>query len=1047
MRRSTIQLASPTLCFDRAGARLVVVEPDAISVVELARSQTRRIEVRDARAAAAFDDQLWIATHDDQLERRDLAGHVIGEALPLAFATPATLLAAPCGPPAILWGSTPALAVIDDFGQLVRSELMEADAVLPLTGRRHVLARGGRVTLPSGVGAQLAGQVLGGAVLADGKSVVLIVARAEQRELIVLALGTGQVTQRCELPAGAIRLAARRAIAVVQRDPRTLVAIDLRVGRELGAIRCGADVRDLALDPDARRLVLRHGDGGIEVHELAALLRRDDAASPNELAAAERAGAPHAPEPGDPSRPASPPDARPTAPRATAPYLHAAAAPSEAETRAAELAELASSGDSDWRCPPLIALAPRRRPAPVHRAEALAQLDREMAGVALWTLRAIAGAWDSRRLGYGNEGKHPYELEVAAILGLNRGHATEYVQAADERIAEHALALAGDPDWRSPATPIGALIAELALSDRAIDVLLVVAAAALWGEAARLYGILANDTARPNIDELVVQQVLAARHDRHDVAAELDPRAPLVRLGLIRVSTRRPPPFAELAVDPVILDLLRARRPDLGAATTVRHATRAIGALDVPRQVLIDAVLALARTTGPTRIVVRGRTGSGRTTVLAALAAEAGRDLAVIDARALPRAADAFAAELGQALCRAQLAGLVPCLAHLDDVTFDALAARDVAAETLRLHPGPIAVVTSADAPAPFPAGHVAIELPVLAETARRTVWAHACAGLPVADLDALAARYRIGPGQIRRAVAAAREHAGDDATPAIDAYLRQTRDARLSQYARRVERLASWSSVVLPPDILDSLRELVGRVRHRRTVFDTWGMGRKMATSRGLTALFQGSPGTGKTLVAGVIARELGLDLYQVDLSKVMSKWIGETERNLSQIFDAAEDGQVVLLFDEADSLFAKRTEVRSSNDRYANLEVNYLLQRLDAFEGIAILTTNIGSSIDQAFKRRLSFRLSFPFPDEETREHLWRAHLPAELPIDGALTLDVLARKYQLSGGYIRNSCLRAAFLAAQEETALHQRHLERAVALEYAELGKLSSGGAID
>jgi SpoVK/Ycf46/Vps4 family AAA+-type ATPase len=279
-----------------------------------------------------------------------------------------------------------------------------------------------------------------------------------------------------------------------------------------------------------------------------------------------------------------------------------------------------------------------------------------------------------------------------------------------------------------------------------------------------------------------------------------------------------------------------------------------------------------------------------------------------------------------------------------------------------------------------------------------------------------------------------------------VDGYIRQTRDVRLARYAYRVARLASWSSVVLPPDILDSLRELVARVRHGRQVYETWGMNRTVTTARGLTALFQGPPGTGKTLVAGVVARELGLDLYQVDLSKVMSKWIGETERNLATIFDAAEDGQVVLLFDEADSLFAKRTEVRSSNDRYANLEVNYLLQRLDSFEGIAILTTNSGNTIDQAFKRRLSFRLSFPFPDEETREQLWRAHLPPELPIGGPLTLDTLARKYQLSGGYIRNACLRAAFLAAQEETLLHQHHLERAVALEFAELGKLSTTGTI-
>jgi SpoVK/Ycf46/Vps4 family AAA+-type ATPase len=300
----------------------------------------------------------------------------------------------------------------------------------------------------------------------------------------------------------------------------------------------------------------------------------------------------------------------------------------------------------------------------------------------------------------------------------------------------------------------------------------------------------------------------------------------------------------------------------------------------------------------------------------------------------------------------------------------------------------------------------------------------------------------------IRSAVAAAAAApSGTRVQDTIDDYIRQTRDARIGQYARRVTRLAAWSSVVFPPDIVDSLRELIARVRHGRIVFDTWNMSRIMATSRGLTALFQGPPGTGKTLVAGVIARELGLDLYQVDLSKVMSKWIGETERNLSAIFDAAEDGQVVLLFDESDSLFAKRTEVRSSNDRYANLEVNYLLQRLDSFEGIAILTTNNGTSIDQAFKRRMSFRLSFPFPDEETREQLWRAHLPAELPIEGTLALGALARKYQLSGGYIRNACLRAAFLAAQDETSLHQHHLERAVALEFAELGKLSNSGAID
>src|SRR5205809_3706931 len=171
-----------------------------------------------------------------------------------------------------------------------------------------------------------------------------------------------------------------------------------------------------------------------------------------------------------------------------------------------------------------------------------------------------------------------------------------------------------------------------------------------------------------------------------------------------------------------------------------------------------------------------------------------------------------------------------------------------------------------------------------------------------------------------------------------------------------------------------DSVRELVGRARWQRKVYEEWGMGRRIATARGLTALFYGPPGTGKTLVAGLVARELGLELWRVDLARVMSKWIGETEKNLGEVFDAAEEGQIMLLFDEADSLFAKRTEVRSSNDRYANLEVNYLLQRMERFEGVSILTTNLEGSIDQAFKRRLTCRISFPMPDVPERELLWR-------------------------------------------------------------------------
>jgi len=177
------------------------------------------------------------------------------------------------------------------------------------------------------------------------------------------------------------------------------------------------------------------------------------------------------------------------------------------------------------------------------------------------------------------------------------------------------------------------------------------------------------------------------------------------------------------------------------------------------------------------------------------------------------------------------------------------------------------------------------------------------------------------------------------------------------------------------------------------------------------------------------------------------MSKWIGETEQNLARVFDAAEQGQALILFDEADALFGQRTEVRTSTDRYANLETNYLLQRLDTFEGIAVLTTNLSTAIDPAFRRRLTCCLTLPFPDVDARERLWRAHLPERLPVSGELDLRDLARRYEMSGGYIRNAVLRAAFLAAQEQTQLSQFHLERAIRAEFRDGGKQSRSESLE
>src|SRR6185312_5093877 len=207
----------------------------------------------------------------------------------------------------------------------------------------------------------------------------------------------------------------------------------------------------------------------------------------------------------------------------------------------------------------------------------------------------------------------------------------------------------------------------------------------------------------------------------------------------------------------------------------------------------------------------------------------------------------------------------------------------------------------------------------------------------------------------------------------------------KLEDLAQRIVPCATWDDLILPELQKQTLRQLAAQVRHRMRVYETWGFAAKGRRGLGVSALFTGLSGTGKTMAAEVLARELRLDLYRIDLSAVVSKYIGETEKNLKVVFDAAEEGGVVLLFDEADALFGKRSEVRDSHDRYANIEVSYLLQRMEAYRGLAILTTNMRDALDSAFLRRLRFVVSFPFPDADGRAEIWRRVFPPELPTEG--------------------------------------------------------------
>ena len=259
----------------------------------------------------------------------------------------------------------------------------------------------------------------------------------------------------------------------------------------------------------------------------------------------------------------------------------------------------------------------------------------------------------------------------------------------------------------------------------------------------------------------------------------------------------------------------------------------------------------------------------------------------------------------------------------------------------------------------------------------------------------------------------------------------------RLDDLAQRLTPVATWRDLVLPDAPLQTLREVAAHVRQRAKVYETWGFAEKSSRGLGISALFAGPSGTGKTMAAEVLANELNLDLYHIDLSAVVSKYIGETEKNLRRVFDAAEQGGAILLFDEADALFGKRSEVKDSHDRYANLEVSYLLQRMEAYRGLAILTTNMKDALDAAFLRRLRFVVQFPFPDTVQRAEIWRRIFPTSTPTDG-LDHEKLSR-LNVAGGNIRNVALNAAFLAADEGQPVLMKHLLRAARSEYTKLEK--------
>jgi len=349
----------------------------------------------------------------------------------------------------------------------------------------------------------------------------------------------------------------------------------------------------------------------------------------------------------------------------------------------------------------------------------------------------------------------------------------------------------------------------------------------------------------------------------------------------------------------------------------------------------------------------------------------------------------------------------------------------------------------------------ISVEFPMPSYPERKQLWEkcwndHTQLAADV-DLGDLAGKFRLSGGQISDAAAMARNLAlwrdteqGLVTTHDLYSACRQQSRHNLSTLAHKIQPRHNWDDIVLPRDQMDQLREICCYVEHHQTVFGDWGFDRKLSLGKGLNVLFTGPSGTGKTMAAEIIANELGLDLYKIDLSAIVSKYIGETEKNLDRIFHEGQTSNAILFFDEADALFGKRSEVRDSHDRYANIEIAYLLQKMDEYDGVVILATNLRKNMDDAFARRMHFCIEFPIPNESDRYRIWKGIFPHEAPLSKDIDLNFMAQQFKITGGNIKNIALGAAFLAAEDGGYINTENLIRATKREYQKIGKLCTEG---
>jgi SpoVK/Ycf46/Vps4 family AAA+-type ATPase len=607
-----------------------------------------------------------------------------------------------------------------------------------------------------------------------------------------------------------------------------------------------------------------------------------------------------------------------------------------------------------------------------------------------------------------------------------------------------------------------------------IDVILIALAPEYDLRYERIYAFLQDDLTRirPSVD-LALNLLCASSHEKLVHRARFMPESPLIRNGLIMLASDPHQAHAPLLSQSIILnsqisDWLLGHinlDPTLASFCRCINPTITLETLHL-NQKTKNALLVLTKETiespAALPLYIHGRDIAGKRSIAEAFAKHCEMRLLMIDLPAALRATDDF----GQLFRRIHMESwrqhALMLMENTDVITEDTYPDQFKHLRNLiENHSGIIMLAGNDPAWVARNGLTAAITIPIEMPgyTERKALWQQHLGSPDFSgpNLGILAQRFRLTSGQIAATcqMAKAQVH-WESATKnqstiktegvTLDTLMQAARsqsDHALATFARKVTLNYRWEDLILPESQFAQLQEICLQFTHRHIVYDDWGFGRKLSLGRGLNVLFVGSPGTGKTMASEVIANELGLTLYKIDLSQIVSKYIGETEKNLDRIFTAAEDANAILFFDEADALFGKRSEIKDAHDRYANIEVGYLLQKMEEYEGIAILATNLRGNLDDAFVRRMQFIVEFPFPDEHYRRRIWETFFPQEMPLGEDVDFTVLAREIRVAGGNIKNIGLASAFYAASDGGVIHMPHLLRAAHREHQKLGRSWNG----